>query len=137
MGKRPPCIVFVSIVLFSVRICPRRPELRNAPSGHAFDLIGISPLPGSPRGALIGCDGSRHLVRTASTLGLRLDASIFNASACHGLRCGCAAPSDSKGRVAYRFRRRQKEGKGCAVLFDFQRTLEAMKKPPHLSKGKK
>ena len=60
MGKRPPCIVFVSIVLFSVRICPRRPELRNAPSGHAFDLIGIPPLPGSLRGALSGCDGSRR-----------------------------------------------------------------------------
>ena len=61
---------FVSIVLFSVRICPRRPEQGNAPSGHAFDLIGIPPLPGSLRGALIGCDGSRHFARTASTLGL-------------------------------------------------------------------
>jgi len=59
LSKRPPCIVFVSIVLFSVRICPRHPEQGNAPSGHAFDLIGIPPLPGTLRGALIGCDGSR------------------------------------------------------------------------------
>ena len=116
---------------------PRQPSTNgNASSDCAFSLMGISPLPGSLRGVLLCCGGTRcksSLQRSA----LGLDASIFNASACHGLRCRCAAPSDSKGRVAYRFRRRQKEGKGCAVLFGFQRTLEAMKKPPHLSKGKK
>lgn len=52
--------LFVSIVLGSVRICPRRPEQGNTSSGHAFDLIGIPPLPGSLRGALSGCDGSRR-----------------------------------------------------------------------------
>ena len=55
-------MVFVSIVLGSVRICPRRPEQGNTSSGHAFDLIGIPPLPGSLRGALIGCDGSRRFL---------------------------------------------------------------------------
>lgn len=68
--NRTNALCFVSIVLGSVRICPRRPEQGNTSSGHAFDLIGIPPLPGSLRGALIGCDGSRHFVHTASTLGL-------------------------------------------------------------------
>ena len=55
---------------------------------------------------------------------------IMQNPACHGLRYGCAAPSDSKGRVAYRFRRRQKEGKGCAVLFGFQRTGGGYRESP-------
>lgn len=33
-------------------------------------------------------------------------------------------------RVAYRFRRRQKEGKGCAVLFGFQRTGGGYRESP-------
>ena len=34
------------------------------------------------------------------------------------------------GRVAYRFRRRQKEGKECAVLFGFQRTGGGYRESP-------
>ena len=129
LGKRPPCIVFVSIVLFSVRICPRRPEQGNAPSGHAFDLIGIPPLPGSLRGALSGCDGSRRF------------SCRFNARPVTGRKyhyCFCLLwPSVRMrrtvrliGRVAYRFRRWQKEGKGCAVLFGFQRTGGGYRESP-------
>ena len=52
----------------------------NAPSGHAVGLIGISPPPGSLRGALLCCDGSpfsrqREKARGRSALGL--DASII------------------------------------------------------------
>ena len=103
--------------------------------------MGISPLRGSLRGALLCCDGSHRRSDFAgsfppngekpaysvtpplpiksfdsagtpsmlqrSTSGL--DASIFNASACHGLRCGCAAPTESGAPIrrpahsAYRF----------------------------------
>lgn len=55
------------LVLFSINrfvlvpiLEPRHPSANgNTPTGHAFDLIGISPPPGSLRGVLIGCDGSR------------------------------------------------------------------------------
>ena len=60
-----------------VRICPRRPEPRYASSDRAFGLIGISPPRGSHRGAPFG------------------NASINMFSACHRLRCGCAAPLES------------------------------------------
>ena len=33
-----------------------------ASSGHAFGLIGFSPLRGSHRGVLFGCDGSRGVL---------------------------------------------------------------------------
>ena len=53
-------VVLVSIVLLEPILEPRHPSANgNTPTGHAFDLIGISPPPGSLRGALIGCDGSR------------------------------------------------------------------------------
>ena len=57
-------IVLVSIVLLEPILEPRHPSANgNTPTGHAFDLIGISPPPGSLRGALIGCDGSRFCYR--------------------------------------------------------------------------
>ena len=98
----------------------------HSPAMH-LAFMGISPLRGSLRGALLCCDGSHRRSDFAgsfppngekpacsatpplpikpfdsagspsmlqrSTSGL--DASIFNASACHGLRCGCAAPTES------------------------------------------
>ena len=59
------------LVLFSINrfvlvpiLEPRHPSANgNTPTGHAFDLIGISPPPGSLRGVLIGCDGSRFCDR--------------------------------------------------------------------------
>ena len=61
---------------------------------------------------------------------LGLDASIFNASACHGLRCGCAAPSEYI-PCGLPVSRQQKESKKCAVLFYFQGTQSGKIKPPH------
>ena len=64
MGKRPPWVFVVSIVLFLVRIYSQiPPNIGDTPTGHAFDLIGISPLRGSHRGVLVGCDGSRLCYR--------------------------------------------------------------------------
>ena len=51
-------------------------NLQNISSGYAFSLIGISPPPGSPAGALLSCDGF-------FSLDLGRDASIIISSACH------------------------------------------------------
>ena len=51
------------------------PKQGNISSGYAFSLIGISPPPGSPAGALLSCDG-------LITLDLGRDASIIIFSAC-------------------------------------------------------
>ena len=67
------------LVLFSINrfvlmpiLEPRHPSANgNTPTGHAFDLIGISPPPGSPQGALLCCDGSQITTKIASTLGFR------------------------------------------------------------------
>lgn len=53
----------------------------NIPSGHAFDLMGLSPPPGSPEDALLCCDGTQ-LASAASTLDMGLDVSILVFSAC-------------------------------------------------------
>ena len=98
---RTVTVISVSIVCF-VRICPRRPEhwertLRQCILPH-WNLT----TPGISAGRPISRDGS-----------------IFNSSACHRHRYGCAVPfgqSPSGLSVA----RQQKEGKGCAVLFCFQ-----------------
>ena len=52
------------------------PKQGNISSGYAFSLIGISPPPGSPAGALLCCDGF-------FSLDLGRDASIIISSACH------------------------------------------------------
>ena len=134
--KRPPvisCINRFVVIRYLNQAAPR--SNGNAFSGHAFDLMGISPLPGSLRGALLCCDGSRRsssLQRSA----LGLDASTFNASACHRLRDGCAIPPGlpTEGfRPAHSglpgFSRQQRGRNGCAVHFNFQRTIEGKNTP--------
>lgn len=64
-----------------------------------------------------------------------LDASIIISSACHGLRYGCAAPSE-KNSCGLPVSRQQKEGKKCAVLFGFQGAREPKEKAPSLSMPK-
>ncbi len=128
--KRPPvisCINRFVVIRYLNQAAPR--SNGNAFSGHAFDLMGISPLPGSLRGALLCCDGSRRsssLQRSA----LGLDASIFNASACYRLRYRCAVPSEQIS-CGLPVSRQQKESKKCAVLFSFQETRKLNRKPPH------
>jgi hypothetical protein len=57
---------FLILLVFILDI----PKQRNISSGYAFSLIGISPPPGSPAGALLGCDGfiSLDLGRGASII---------------------------------------------------------------------
>lgn len=108
-----------------------------ASSDHAFGLIGFSPLRGSHRGALFGCDGSRGsspLQRSTD----RPDASIFDASACYRLRYGLRriawilsvrfAPCPIR-LALFLFRGRQKERKRCEV-YSISETIE---KAPSLS----
>ncbi len=61
LDKRPPCVLYQSFLVLFVFVHDA-PNKGNASSGNAFCLMGISPLPGSLRGALIGCDGSRHFL---------------------------------------------------------------------------
>lgn len=58
------------------------------PNGEKPACFATPPLPIKP----FDSAGSPSMLQR-STSGL--DASIFNASACHGLRCGCAAPTES------------------------------------------
>ena len=94
-------------------------EIREHTLRLCISLIGISPPPGSPRAAPKVRDGS-----------------IINAPACHRLRHGCAVISSRhSGQVkacpllcsyGLPVTRQQKECKGCAVLFCFQRTQRSI-----------
>ena len=118
MGKRPPCIVFVSIVFAFVRICPRRPEHRERTLRQCILPHWNLTTPGISAGRPISRDGS-----------------IFNSSACHRHRYGYAVPSEQS-PSGLSVARQQKEGKGCAVLFCFQGTSWGVKYAPHSYKGK-
>lgn len=121
-GKRPPWYLYQSFLLLSVFFHDAPNKGTHSPVMHltSLEFHHSEDLP-EPLSFVA-------TVLSRSTLGL--NGSIIIASACHGLRCGCAAPFDSKGRVAYRFRRRQKEGKECAVLFGFQRTGGGYRESP-------
>lgn len=129
LGKRPPCVLYQSFLVLFVFVHDAPNKGTHPPVMHLTSLEFHHSEDLSEPLSFVATVLSR------STLGL--NGSIIIASACHGLRCGCAAPSDSKGRVAYRFRRRQKEGKECAVLFIFQRATEAIEKAPSLFQPKK
>ena len=92
----------------------------NASSGRAFDLMGISPLRGSLRGALPCYDGSRHIA--ASTLDFRTGRKYHY--------CFClSSPSVRVRRTVRAYARvacprgQQKEGKGCDGVFGCQGSL--------------
>lgn len=74
----------------------------NAPSGHAIGLIGISPPPGSLRGALLCCDGSpfsRQREKAHGRSALGLDASIIIAPLPVITRCICVHRKAWHGRA--------------------------------------
>ena len=135
MGKRPPWYLYQSFLVLSVFVHdapnkgthPPVMHLTSLESHHSRDLREAPSLAATAHGTLFvplqrsACDWTQVSLMLLLFMAFGTDAPY----------------RPRKSRVAYRFRRRQKEGKGCAVLFDFQRTLEAMKKPPHLSKGKK
>ena len=85
------------------RITPRRPPLlRRLTSSESLPrlvsaqrrkarLLRHSSSPPLPIKSFDSAGSPSMLQRSTSGL----DASIFNASACHGLRCGCAAPTES------------------------------------------
>lgn len=136
MGKRPPCVLYQSFLLLSVFVhdAPNKGthspvmHLTSLEFHHSQDLCEAPSLAATAYGTLFvplqrsACDWTQVSL-------LLLPVMAF----------GADAPHRPTQKVVWLIgsRRRQKEGKGCAVLFDFQRTLEAMKKPPHLSKGKK
>ena len=136
MGKRPPCVLYQSFLVLSVFVHdapnkgthPPVMHLTSLESHHSQDLCEAPSLAATAHGILFiplqrsACDWTQ----------VSLLLLLFMAF-------GADAPHRPTQKVVWLIgsRRRQKEGKGCAVLFDFQRTLEAMKKPPHLSKGKK
>ena len=129
MGKRPPCVLYQSFLVLSVFVHdapnkgthPPVMHLTSLESHHSRDLREAPSLAATAHGTLFvplqrsACDWTQVSL-------MLLPVMAFGADAPHRPR---------KSRVAHRFRRRQKEGKGCAVLFGFQRTPEAMKKPPH------
>ena len=98
---RTVTVISVSIVCF-VRICPRRPEHRERTLRQCILPHWNLTTPGISAGRPISRDGS-----------------IFNSSACHRHRYGCAVPSEQS-PSGLSVARQQKEGKGCAVLFYFQ-----------------
>lgn len=87
MDKRPPWYLYQSFLVLFVFVHdapnkgthPSVMHLTSLESHHSEDLS--EPL------------SFVATVLSRSTLGL--NGSIIIASACHGLRCGCAAPSDS------------------------------------------
>lgn len=135
-GKRPPWYLYQSFLLLSVFVhdAPNKGthspvmHLTSLEFHHSQDLCEAPSLAATAYGTLFvplqrsACDWTQVSL-------LLLPVMAF----------GADAPHRPAQKVVWLIgsRRRQKEGKGCAVLFDFQRTLEAMKKPPHLSKGKK
>lgn len=135
-GKRPPWYLYQSFLLLSVFVhdAPNKGthspvmHLTSLEFHHSQDLCEAPSLAATAYGTLFvplqrsACDWTQVSL-------LLLPVMAF----------GADAPHRPTQKVVWLIgsRRRQKEGKGCAVLFDFQRTLEAMKKPPHLSKGKK
>ncbi len=123
-------LVFVSIVFAFVRICPRHPEQGNAPSGRAFDLIGISPLRGSLRAALLSCDGF-------ITLDFRTERKYHY--------CFCLSwPSVRMrrtvrliGRVAYQLSDGRRKVKDALYYSVVKEQAEAIEKAPSLSMPKR
>ena len=82
------------------------------------------------------CGTPSFAATVLSRSALGLDASTFNASACHRLRDGCAVPPGlpTEGfRLAHRgspgSSRQQRGRNGCAVHFNFQRTIEGKNTP--------
>lgn len=135
-GKRPPWYLYQSFLLLSVFVhdAPNKGthspvmHLTSLEFHHSQDLCEAPSLAATAYGTLFvplqrsACDWTQVSL-------LLLPVMAF----------GADAPHRPTQKVVWLIgsRRRQKEGKECAVLFGFQRTLEAMKKPPHLSKGKK
>ena len=120
MGKRPPWYLYQSFLVLSVFVHdapnkgthPPVMHLTSLESHHSRDLREAPSLAATAHGTLFvplqrsACDWTQVSL-------MLLPVMAFGADAPHRPR---------KSRVAYRFRRRQKEGKGCAVLFGFQRT---------------
>ena len=129
MGKRPPWYLYQSFLLLSVFVHDAPNKGTHPPVMHLTSLEFHHSEDLSEPLSFVATVLSR------STLGL--NGSIIIASACHGLRCGCAAPSDSWVVWLIGSRRQQKEGKECAVLFHFQRATEAIEKAPSLFQPKK
>ena len=76
LGDVAVCRFILFMDLFINDLILNIPKQGNISSGYAFSLIGISPPPGSPAGALLSCDGF-------FSLDLGRDASIIISSACH------------------------------------------------------
>ena len=129
MGKRPPCVLYQSFLVLSVFVHDAPNKGAHPPVMHLTSLESHHSRD-SPRGALIGCDGSRHffvpLQRSACDwTQVSLLLLLFMAF-------GADAPHRPTQKVVWLIgsRRRQKEGKGCAVLFGFQRTGGGYRESP-------
>lgn len=135
MGKRPPCVLYQSFLVLSVFVHDAPNKGTHPPAMHfasweshpSQDLCEVLSLVATAHGAF-SC---------------RFNARPVTEHKYH--YCFCLSwPSVRMrrtvrliGRVAHRFRRRQKEGKECAVLFNFQRATEAIEKAPSLFQPKK
>lgn len=135
MGKRPPCVLYQSFLVLSVFVHdapnkgthPPVMHLTSLESHHSRDLREAPSLAATAHGAF-SC---------------RFNARPVTEHKYH--YCFCLSwPSVRMhrtvrliGRVAHRFRRRQKEGKECAVQFSFQRTGGGYRESPLTFHGKK
>ena len=117
MGKRPPCIVFVSIVFAFVRICPRRPEHRERTLRQCILPHWNLTTPGSPRAA-------RFLVTEVSLILLPVIAIVTDAP----YRLNIV-------QVAYRLPDSRRKVKGALYYFVFKERV-GVKYAPHSYKGK-
>lgn len=128
LGKRPPCVLYQSFLVLSVFVHDAPNKGTHPPAMHfasweshpSQDLCEVLSLVATAHGAF-SC---------------RFNARPVTEHKYH--YCFCLSwPSVRMrrtvrliGRVAYRFRRRQKEGKECAVLFGFQRTGGGYRESP-------
>ena len=135
LGKRPPWYLYQSFLVLSVFVHdapnkgthPPVMHLTSLESHHSQDLCEAPSLAATAHGTLLvplqrsACDWTQVSL-------LLLPFMAF----------GADAPHRPTQKVVWLIgsRRQQKEGKECAVLFNFQRATEAIEKAPSLSMPK-
>ena len=128
LGKRPPCVLYQSFLVLSVFVHDAPNKGTHPPAMH------FASWESHPSQDL--CEVLSLVATAHGTFLCRFNARPVTEHKYH--YCFCLSwPSVRMrrtvrliGRVAYRFRRRQKEGKGCAVLFGFQRTGGGYRESP-------
>ena len=128
MGKRPPWYLYQSFLVLSVFVHDAPNKGTHPPAMH------FASWESHPSQDL--CEVLSLVATAHGTFLCRFNARPVTEHKYH--YCFCLSwPSVRMrrtvrliGRVSYRFRRRQKEGKGCAVLFGFQRTGGGYRESP-------